>query len=92
MRLPGGMKFDVDTYCEKVIKTPIVYMEYSAPIEDTRHSHGLAPSLYGFVLEESDEGTFRRIGTWNASSSGTASTSSVHELLPYFAHKIISLV
>jgi hypothetical protein len=58
MRLPGGMKFDVDTNCEKVIKTPIVCMECSAPIEGTRHSHGLAPSLYGFVLEDSDEGTF----------------------------------
>jgi Heterokaryon incompatibility protein (HET) len=92
MRLHGGMKFDTDTNCEKVIKTPIVCMEYNAPIEGTRHSHGWAPCLYGFVLEDSGEGTFRRIGTWDASSSSTALTSSVHELLPYFAHKIISLV
>jgi hypothetical protein len=59
MRLHGGMDFDTNINCEKVIKTPIVRMEYNAPIGGTRHSHGWAPCLYGFVLEDSGEGTFR---------------------------------
>lgn len=85
LRLSCDMGFDVQTECGKVITTPIVSMQYNAPIERTRHNHSLVPSIYGFVLEDTGEGTFRRAGTWSASSMGFAYSSLVHELLRYFS-------
>ena len=90
--LVGRMNFDVETTYEEVMTTPIVCMEYNAPIEGTRYTHGLAPTIYGFVLEDTGQGSFRRLGRWTASSYGTMSTSRVPELLRYFSTKIICLV
>ena len=82
--LSSSIRFDIATDHGQVFTAPIICMQYNAPIEGTRHSHGLCPG--GLVLEDTAEGIFRRIGTWNVMYC------EVHEFLPYFDTKIISLV
>jgi Heterokaryon incompatibility protein (HET) len=84
--------FDVETECEDVITTPIVCMQYSAPIEGTTHDHILTPILHGFVLEDTGVGSFRRLGLWVASTSGGVDQCKVPEFLKYFSVRMISLV